>query len=201
MGNRYSEIVFTPSVKQIQESRGSRRAYARLEGAPDSNATLGEDEAQFIALRDSFYLGSTSETGWPYVQHRGGPVGFLKVLDDRTIGFGDFRGNRQYVSAGNIAVDDRVALILMDYPHRSRLKLLGHARSINADETELLGQLRVPGHASKVEGGVLIAVVAFDWNCPQYITPRYTEDEIGGVITSLEAKIASLEGRLARQHD
>ena len=198
MGNRYSEIVFTPSVRRIQEAKGSRRAYARFEGGPDSNAELGEDEMQFIASRDSFYIASTGETGWPYVQHRGGPAGFLKVLDSRSIGFSDFRGNRQFVSFGNIAADDRVALILMDYPHRARLKLLGHARTIAAEEADLLARLRTPTHRSRPEGGMFIRVAAFDWNCPQYITPRYTEEEMGGHVSDLKARIADLEGQIKR---
>jgi predicted pyridoxine 5'-phosphate oxidase superfamily flavin-nucleotide-binding protein len=201
MGNRYSEIVFTPSVKQIQEAKGSRRAYARLEGGLESNAVLGDDEAQFIASRDSFYLASTGETGWPYVQHRGGPAGFIKVLDSRTIGFGDFRGNRQYVSAGNIAFDDRVALILMDYPQRARLKLLGHARTVTSAESELLERLRMPDHRLRIDSGMLISVAAFDWNCPQYITPRYTEKEMEGLVRNLKARIASLESQLAKRSD
>jgi predicted pyridoxine 5'-phosphate oxidase superfamily flavin-nucleotide-binding protein len=199
MGNRYTEIVFTPSVKRIQDAKGSRRAYARLEGGPDSNAELGEDEVQFITSRDSFFLASTGETGWPYVQHRGGPVGFLKALDDHSIGFSDFRGNRQYVSFGNIAMDDRVALILMDYPQRARLKLLGHARNIASDEVELLETLRTPLHKSRPEGGMHITVVAFDWNCPQYITPRYTENEMGHLVRDLKARIADLEAQLAEK--
>lgn len=198
MGNRYSEIVFTPSVKRIQEAKGSRRAYARIEGGPDSNAELGEEEAQFIASRDSFFLASTSETGWPYVQHRGGPVGFLKLLDSHSVGFADFRGNRQYVSFGNIAMDDRVALILMDYPRRARLKLLGHARNIGTNEVDLLERLRTPTHKPRPESGMHITVVAFDWNCPQYITPRYTEDEMGGIVRDLKARIAYLEAQLAK---
>ena len=198
MGNRYSEIVFTPSVRRIQEAKGSRRAYARFEGGPHSNAELGEDEMQFIASRDSFYIASTGETGWPYVQHRGGPAGFLKVLDSRSIGFSDFRGNRQFVSFGNIAADDRVALILMDYPHRARLKLLGHARTITAEESDLLARLGTPTHRSRPEGGMFIRVAAFDWNCPQYITPRYTEEEMGGHVSDLKARIADLEGQIKR---
>lgn len=139
MGNRHAEIVFTPSVKRIQEAKGSRRAYARLERGPDSNAELGEDEVQFITSRDNFFLASTGETGWPYVQHRGGPVGFLKA--------------------------------------------------------------RTPLHKSRPESGMHITVVAFDWNCPQYITPRYTENEIGGIVRDLKARIASLEAQLKQRSE
>ena len=199
MGNRFAEIAFTPSVQAFQESMGSRKSYARQESGPETNSGLGEPEQQFILMRDTFYLSSTSETGWPYVQHRGGPVGFLKVLDRSTIGFADFRGNRQYVSAGNISKDDRVALMLMDYPNRTRLKLLGHARLISSGEPELLASLRTPGYRAHVERGMLIKVAAFDWNCPQHITPRFTGSEIEGIVDSLKDRIAALETRLAKK--
>lgn len=197
MGNRYSEIVFTPSVRQFQESMGSRQSYAQLEGGAVTNSVLGPAESEFIALRDTFYMASSSETGWPYVQHRGGPVGFLKVLDKNTIGFADYRGNRQYVSAGNFSKDDRVALILMDYPNRTRLKLLGHARIVEPTELKILASLRTPGYRARVERGILIRVAAFDWNCPQHITPRYTQAEVAHLIQDLKDKIAALESRLA----
>jgi len=133
MTHRFSHLMFSPAVRAVQQEQGSRRAYERLD-APEAEPrdTLGEAERAFIAARDSFYLANVSETGWPYVQHRGGPPGFLKVLDDRTLGFADFRGNRQYVSVGNVGGNDRVSLILMDYPHQRRLKLIGHARVVSA---------------------------------------------------------------------
>jgi predicted pyridoxine 5'-phosphate oxidase superfamily flavin-nucleotide-binding protein len=163
MARRYTQIAFTPAVKAVQEQQGSRKSYARLEQdearPPDP---LGEDEAEFIAARDSFYMATVSETGWPYLQHRGGPPGFVRVVDEHTIAFPDFRGNRQYISLGNLAGDDRVALIFMDYPNRRRLKLLGHA-SIAEVEGERVFMIRVEG---------------FDWNCPQHITPRYTIAEL-----------------------
>jgi len=177
MGHRFAELAFTPKVRAIQELQGSRAHYARMEGGEPFNDELTEREAQFLSERDSLYMASVSETGWPYVQHRGGPPGFLKVIDPRTIGFADFRGNRQYVSVGNLATDDRVALILVDYPNRSRLKLLGHAQVIAPEQTELLAALQTPGYRGKVERGLLIKVAAFDWNCPQHITPRYTQAE------------------------
>ena len=143
-------------------------------------------------------MATISETGWPYVQHRGGPKGFVKVLDERTIGFADFRGNRQYVSVGNLQGDDRVALILVDYPNRRRLKLLGRARAITAeDDPVTLGRLEVPGYRAKVERGLVIAVEAFDWNCPQHITPRFTEEEVAAAVAPLHARIAELEAALA----
>jgi predicted pyridoxine 5'-phosphate oxidase superfamily flavin-nucleotide-binding protein len=198
MGHRFAALAFTPAVKALQEQQGSRESYGRLEGGAAHHERLGPDEAAFLAARDSFYIATVSETGWPYVQHRGGPPGFLKVLDERTIGFADFRGNRQYVSVGNLHRDDRVALILVDYPHRRRLKLLGHARAVTAaDDPSILGRLEVPGYRAKVERGVLIAVEAFDWNCAQHLTPRFTADEIAVAVAPLHARIAALEAELA----
>ena len=163
MGRRYTQIAFTPAVKAIQEQQGSRKSYARLEqDEPRAPDALGEDEAEFIAARDSFYMATVSETGWPYLQHRGGPVGFVRVLDEHTLAFPDFRGNRQYISRGNLEGDDRVALIFMDYPNRRRLKLLGHG-SVTEVAGERMFTIRVEG---------------FDWNCPQHITPRYTVAEL-----------------------
>jgi uncharacterized protein len=191
--NRYSEIAFTPSVRQFQETMGSRRNYAELDTGVATNSELGAAEREFISLRDTFYMASTSETGWPYVQHRGGPTGFLKVIDNKTVGFADFRGNRQYMSAGNISADDRVSLILMDYPNR------GHARIAAPDESELLASLAVPEYRARVERGIVINVAAFDWNCPQHITPRYTQAEVAHLVDKLRAKIAALELQLQRQ--
>jgi len=179
MTHRFSELMFTPTVKGVQEAAGSRAAYARAEerDAP-ARDRLTEREAEFIRARDSFYLATVSETGWPYVQHRGGPKGFLKVIDDRTLGFADYRGNRQYVSVGNLMSDDRVSLFLVDYPNRQRLKILGHARLVDAArEPELIGRLR-DAYDAKVERGMVIAIEGFDWNCSQHITPRFTEAEL-----------------------
>jgi predicted pyridoxine 5'-phosphate oxidase superfamily flavin-nucleotide-binding protein len=156
---------------------GSRRGFARLLGGAAHHDRLGESEADFIGARDSFYLASVSETGWPYIQHRGGPKGFVRVLDETTIGFADFSGNRQYVTAGNVAGNDRVSLFLMDYPNRTRLKILGHARQIGLKD-EALERLIVPGYRARVERGFIVTIAAFDWNCPQHITPRFTIDEI-----------------------
>ncbi len=199
MSHRFAEIAFTPNVKRMQELNGSRRSYARMEQRPDSNDVLGPTEADFIAARDSFYMATVSETGWPYIQHRGGPPGFLRALDGKTIGFADFRGNRQYVSVGNLAHDDRVALILVDYPNRSRLKILGRARLIDVADHETLRRLSLPGYGAVVEGGFRITIEAFDWNCPQHITPRYTEVEIAPAIVALQARIAELEAAEARE--
>ncbi len=186
MGHRFAELAFTPNVKAIQEALGSRRSYARMESGEDSHHALGPQEAAFITERDSFYMATVSETGWPYVQHRGGPKGFVRVLDDHTLGFADFRGNRQYVSVGNLVADDRVSLFFMDYPNRTRLKLLGRASRVALDETALLGALALPDYDARVERGILIRVEAFDWNCPQHITPRFTVEEIEQLAKSWE---------------
>ena len=150
MGHKFAEIAFTDSVREVQETLGSRKAYAKLEAGADSNQTLGDNERTFIERRDSFYMASVSETGWPYVQHRGGPAGFVRVLDENRIGFADFAGNRQYISVGNLRKDDRVSLFFMDYPNRTRLKMLGRVRLVGDDEVELCERLAVPGRGSRV---------------------------------------------------
>ena len=181
MGHKFAEIAFTPNVQAVQEANNSRKSYAKFLVGEDFNFQLGDEEAAFIQARDNFYMASVSETGWPYVQHRGGPAGFMRVLNDRTIGFADFRGNRQYVSTGNFLHDDRVAFIFMDYPNRTRLKLLGRARIVGENDRETLTQLEVADYRARVERGFLITVEAFDWNCPQHITPRYTEAEFAAL--------------------
>ncbi len=200
MGHRFQEIAFTDTVKSVQEQLGSRRGYSRREGGDfDFNNALGPREAAFIANRDSFYMASVSETGWPYVQHRGGPAGFVRVLDERTIGFADFSGNRQYVSVGNLMTDDRVSLFFMDYPNQTRLKLLGRARFVASDETAMLEKLAPADYKARVERGLLITVEAFDWNCPQHITPRFTAEQVEDAITPLRARIAKLEAQLQKE--
>lgn len=191
MTTAFARIAFTANVKALQARMGSRQAYARGEEGPVDEPVLGPYEIAFIETRDSFYVGTVSETGWPYVQHRGGPVGFLKVLDAHTIGYVDFAGNRQYVSAGNLAGDDRVSLFLMDYPHQARLKILGRARVIDEDgDAELLARLDNTHYRARVERGIVIRIAGFDWNCPKYITPRYTEDEIARRIQQATAEQA-----------
>ena len=185
MGHRFAEIAFTGSVQQVQQELGSRGGYAGMEGGDDYNHLLSAREVDFIAARDSFYMASVSETGWPYVQHRGGPTGFMRVLDEQTIGFADFSGNRQYVSVGNLRKDDRVSLFFMDYPNRTRLKLLGRVRLVGPEESELLGQLAVDSYEARVERGFIIQIEAFDWNCPQHITPRYTDADIETLMAPL----------------
>ena len=199
MAHRFAEIAFTPAVKSLQSALGSRAAYARMEESPEPfNHRLGASEAAFIAARDSFYMATVSETGWPYIQHRGGPPGFVQVLDSGTLGFADFRGNRQYISVGNLAGDDRVALFFMDYANRTRLKLFGRARIAEVDEADLLARLAVPDYRARIERGVVIAVEGFDWNCPQHITERFTVDEVRAATTRLTDRIAALEAELAQ---
>lgn len=183
MGHRFAEIAFTPGVQSIQSQRGSRERYTRFEQGDDSHFLLTEREQSFIEARDHFYMASVNEDGWPYVQHRGGPVGFLRLLDERTIGFADFRGNRQYVSVGNIQSDNRVSLILMDYAERRRLKILGRA-SVSTN-TDIIRRLERPDYQATVEQAFLIGVEAYDWNCPQHITPRYSEAEIRTLLETM----------------
>ena len=201
MSHAFAELAFTPDVRRIQEDLGSRELYARFEGGEPNHRLLGPDEAAFLAARDSFYMATVGSGGWPYVQHRGGPAGFVRVLDATTIGFADFRGNRQYVSVGNLAGDDRVSLIFVDYPNRRRLKLLGHVRLVEVHDWDVLDRLVVPGYRARVERGFLIDVAAFDWNCPQHITPRFTEAEIAVAVAPLHQRIADLEQQLAERAD
>ena len=176
MARNFLATFSTPAALRAQE-----RYYGRSRPiAPAGDDPLGPTEAEFIAARDSFYMATVSATGWPYVQHRGGPPGFLRVLDEHTLGFADFRGNRQYISVGNVAGDDRVALIMVDYPHQVRLKLLAHASV--TEEPAALAKLAVPGYDARVERGVLLKVEGLDWNCPQHITPRYTLDEARAIL-------------------
>lgn len=190
MASAFATIAFTPNVKLLQARMGSRAAYGRQEQEPVAEPLLGPHEIAFIEARDSFYQGTVGETGWPYVQHRGGPAGFLKVLDARTIGYADFTGNRQYISAGNLAGDDRVCLFLMDYPHQARLKILGRARVIDEySAPDLLARFDNPHYRARVECGILIRIEGFDWNCPKYITPRYTEDEVAQRIQEATAAL------------
>jgi predicted pyridoxine 5'-phosphate oxidase superfamily flavin-nucleotide-binding protein len=195
MANKFMQLVLTPVVRQAQDKYFGKHQV--VEKAPETDE-LTADEADFIVSRDSFYMATVSETGWPYVQHRGGPPGFVKVLGPNLIGFADFKGNRQLVSTGNLDSSDRVALFMMDYPHRTRLKLLGHARVLDAREhPELADQLAPEPLRGKVERLFLIQVISYDWNCPQYITPRFTAAEVEKYAAPLKARIAELEAQLA----
>lgn len=194
MAHRFGSLVFTPAVKALQERYGSRRQYAKLQASGDSPDRLGENESEFIAERDSFYLASVGETGWPYVQHRGGAKGFLKVIDQQTIAFADFRGNQQFISAGNLLTDNRVALILVDYPNQTRLKILGRAEIPEGEKAkEWISRVRDPDYKAMIERVFVIRVEAFDWNCPQHITPRFTVDEIRDVLAPIETRMQELE--------
>jgi hypothetical protein len=178
MLHTFAKIAFTPVVKLVQEKYGSRDKYAGFDVEAAEPAVLGQREVEYIETRDSFYQATVSATGWPYVQHRGGPEGFLKVLDDRTIGFADYRGNRQYVSVGNLMENSRIALIMVDYAERRRLKIFGRVNLLHeTDNRELLAQLSEPGYPAKVERAFIIHVQALSWNCSQHITPRFKNDQ------------------------
>ncbi len=199
MSHKFFDLTFTPSVKKAQEHYGTRRNYARFESGEPDFFGLGEEETEFIAERDSFYLATVGENNQPYVQFRGGPKGFLKVLDSKTLGYDDFRGNLQYISTGNLSANNRAALILMDYPNQRRLKILCRAEIKDAsDAPELAAQFKVPQYKARIERAVVLRVEAFDWNCPQHITPRYTADEIQVMIKPLYQHIENLEEEIKR---
>ena len=202
MAHRFAEIAFTEAVKAAQTRNGSRAQYRRLEERAGPNAELTAREAAFIAARDSFYLATVGETGWPYVQHRGGPPGFLKVIDPRTLAFADFGGNRQFVSVGNVETNDRAALFLMDYARQTRLKLLGRMRMFDLGDAppEIVFEVELPDYPARIERVAVIEVATFDWNCPQHITPRFTESEVRASVQPLHDRIAALEAELATAH-
>lgn len=198
MAGKYLHVTMTESVRRAQ-----KRYYGHAVTITDvpERDPLGETETRFIAARDSFYLGSVGENGWPYVQHRGGPVGFLNVLDPATLAFADYRGNRQLISTGNLLVNDRVALFLMDYKNRERLKILGHARVEDVrDNSALAVRLTQGDGQAKAERIVIINVVSYDWNCPKYITPRYSIEEVEELVGRLKGRIADLEAQLRSAH-
>lgn len=187
----FGDIAFTEQVKAQQSERGSREMYAGMTARPAPDG-FGDREAAFISMRDSFYMATVSEDGWPYIQHRGGPRGFLKVLSPTQLGFADYRGNRQYVSVGNLLTEKRVSLFLMDYPNRARLKLLGHARVQDADTNPgLAAELAVDGQG-QVERLFTLDIDAFDWNCPQFITPRFTESELAASLSPMVEELQTL---------
>ncbi len=194
MAYPFGSLVFTPVVKSLQERYGSRRQYARREASGFAQDGLGPSEIQFLAEMDSFYMASIGATGWPYVQHRGGPAGFLKVIDEHTVAFADFRGNKQYVSAGNLMTDDRVALISVDYPRQARLKILGRVKILEGiDAKEWQRKLADPEYDAVVERVFVIHVEAFDWNCQQHITPRFTEEQIRTALSPVEKQMQTLK--------
>jgi len=194
MATKYLDLMFTDPVQKAQEKYYG--ASERIEGAPERDP-LREEEVDFIQSRDSFYMATVTQTGWPYVQHRGGKPGFLRVISPTSLAFADYKGNRQMISTGNLAATDRVALFLMDYPGRTRLKILGHARVEDARQhPELVVQLAEPEVQRIVERLFFIEIVSFDWNCPKYITPRYTAAEVEAVVAPLKQRIAELEAEL-----
>jgi hypothetical protein len=197
MADKFMEMVLTPAVQRAQDKYFGRHQV--IGGAPETDA-LTSEEIAFITSRDSFYMATVSETGWPYIQHRGGPPGFVKVLGPNLIGFADLKGNRQLVSTGNLDAADRVALFMMDYPSRTRLKILGHTRVLDVREhPELVDQLAPDPLPGKVERLFLIQVVSYDWNCSQHITRRYTAAQVEEYAAPLKARIAELEARLSGQ--
>jgi predicted pyridoxine 5'-phosphate oxidase superfamily flavin-nucleotide-binding protein len=198
MSYGFLDIAITPSVRAAQAKMGADHIWQDFKGHRAFDR-FTENERAFIADRDSFYMATVSETGWPYVQHRGGPRGFLKVVDDRTLAFADYRGNRQYISTGNLAANDRVSLFLMDYPHQARLKIYAHVEILAPDnDPELTALVTVPEYKAKVERVFRLRLDAFDWNCPQHITPRFTEREIAEAVKPLQERLAELEAENAK---
>jgi predicted pyridoxine 5'-phosphate oxidase superfamily flavin-nucleotide-binding protein len=193
MSYRFLDIAVTPSVKAVQAKMGAAHVWQDFKGHREFNR-FTENEAAFIADRDSFYMATVSETGWPYVQHRGGPRGFLKVVDEHTLAFADYRGNRQYISTGNLAANDRACLFLMDYPHRARLKIYAHVETLGLDEDpELAALVAVPGYRAKPERIFRLRLETFDWNCQQHIIPRFTEAEVSQAVAPMRARLTELE--------
>ena len=195
MTHAISDIAFTPAVKDVQERNGLRKGYAKMEQKGGWRDTITEDLAGFIARRDSFYLGTASADGQPYIQHRGGKPGFLKILDERTLAFADFKGNRQYITTGNLGENDKAYIFLMDYPLRRRIKIWGGARVID-DDAAILARLADSDYEGVPEQAVVFEVAAWDVNCPQHITPRFTEREVAEIVDPLKRRIIELEAQL-----
>jgi predicted pyridoxine 5'-phosphate oxidase superfamily flavin-nucleotide-binding protein len=196
MADRFMHTVLTPAVIEA-ERHYYGRTYPTTPEAPESEP-LRDQEIEFIESRDSFYLATITENGWPYMQHRGGPTGFIRVLGPHQIGFADYGGNRQMISVGSISKEDRVALFMMDYPHRERVKMLGHAKVYDAREHPVLAEKVAPpgGHGAKVERIFIIDILSYDWNCPKFITPRFTSAEIKEAAGHLQQRIAELEAKV-----
>ncbi len=193
MANNFPSIAFTPAVKVLQEKYGSRVNYDRMEKRTVIDG-LSENEKSFVAQRDSFYMASCGENGFPYIQHRGGSKGFLKVIDSKTLGFIDFSGNKQYITTGNLVTNNNVSLIMVDYPNRARLKIYANAEVVElSNRAELLKTLTLLDYAYKPERMMLLAIEAYDWNCPQHITPRYTVEEIEEALLAQKEYIKKLE--------
>jgi predicted pyridoxine 5'-phosphate oxidase superfamily flavin-nucleotide-binding protein len=198
MSYGFLDIAITPSVRAAQATMGADHVWQDFKGDRAFDR-FRENEAAFIADRDSFYMATVSETGWPYVQHRGGPRGFLKLIDDRTLAFADYRGNRQYISTGNLAADDRACLFLMDYARRARLKIYARVETLGLDYApDLTALVSMPEYKAKLERVFRLRLEAFDWNCQQHITPRFTEGEISEAITPLRGRLEELEAENAQ---
>ena len=194
MGRKFTEFAFTPQVRAAQELNSSREANQALETIAGAHDVLTEREVEFIQSRDSFYQASVGENGWPYVQFRGGTTGFLRVLDNKTLGYTDFRGNAQYISLGNLQGNDRVAMIMVDYANRRRLKIWARANIISIDDNpELIARLEMTDYRAEIQRGIVLTVEAYDWNCPQHITPRYTKHEVEASLHGIAQRIATLE--------
>ena len=179
MGNVYAQTMFTEEVKKLQEDHASRRQYEKLALRGERHEALTAAEVDFIGRRDSFYIATVSSDGWPYVQHRGGPIGFLRVVDSKRLMFADYAGNKQYISAGNLATNSRVSLFLMDYPNQARLKVIGHAQISEPPESPGDSDpITAVSYRATIERVFTIDVLAYDWNCSQHITPRYSRAEM-----------------------
>ncbi|MBV8276942.1 MAG: pyridoxamine 5'-phosphate oxidase family protein [Verrucomicrobia bacterium] len=199
MTDRYLEIATSDTVKLLQERWGSRSSYCRLETGPLINNQLGPEEIAFIEAQDSFFLASVNDGGWPYIQHRGGRPRLLKVLGNNQLGFPDFKGNRQYLSFGNILKNPRISLFLIDYPARARLKIFGQAELVEGDDLPAaLRKIESDPGATPIERGIIVQVEAFHWNCPKYIVARFTADQVRSIIDPLVQRIKDLEAELAR---
>ncbi len=179
MRQNFTNYTFTDSVKKAQEKYGSRKSYSKMDDNGPDQYQIFQREIAHIQRQDSFYMATVGENGWPYVQFRGGPKGFLKVIDQETLGYADFRGNMQYISTGNINANKKASLILLDYPTKTRLKIWAETEILDPEShPELMNKLALPGYKAKIERLVIFHIKAFDWNCPQHITPRFTLDEI-----------------------
>jgi uncharacterized protein len=195
-----SDVAFTPTVKALQTRRGSRRSYERMEERGSWQTRITPDLARFIEAQTSAFLGTANKEGQPYIQHRGGPPGFLHVLDDRTIGFADFAGNRQFITQGNLADNPKAYLFLIDYAHRQRIKLWGEARVVEGD-AELTAELMPDGYKARAEQVILFIVAAWDANCPQHIPQRFEAADVAAALAERDQRIAMLEGEIERLHE
>lgn len=196
MPRKFGEIAFTPEVKAAQAERGSRQTYEKYIASGPASDTITPEVAQFIAQLDGFYLGTVGSNGYPYIQFRGGPPGFLNVLDEKTLGFADFSGNVQYITVGNLSGHDKAFLFLMDYRHRKRIKIWGRASLVEGDSV-WLDRLRIPDYAAKIERVILLQVEAISENCPQHIPVRYSETEVEAIMAPLHDRIADLEQQIS----